>query len=84
MSASVLSARSECVMLISSSASLIDCWLEALNGGSVSTVELICTPVYCEEDILMLQDQAYGTAALLASQPSIPNQTWTGNEWEQY
>ena len=33
----------------------------------VSTVEVLCTPAYCEEDILLLQVQAYGRAALVAS-----------------
>ena len=43
------------------------CSLEVLNGGSVSTVEVLCTPANCEEDILLLQVQAYGRAALVAS-----------------
>ena len=36
-----------------------------------------------EEDILLLPDQAYGRAGLVASQPSrLPNQVWEGESDE--
>ena len=58
------------------------CWLVALNGGTVSTAEFLCTQASCEEDILLLQAQASDYRRWIASL-AIPNVA-KGWEWCEF